>query len=165
MTVTRPLGTLRMDGDRVTLTYRRRLPYPPDVVWAALTEPDQRAEWYGPTTIDPREGGGIEFVPQGPPAPVAQKRVTGQILVWDPPRVFEHSFRNGIVPDSVVRYELEADGEHTVLTYTHTGLDAGNAGGWRPGGDAYLDRLEARLAGAEPPNWSQRYAEVAELYA
>lgn len=165
MTATRPLGELTVEGEQATLTYRRRLPYPPDVVWAALTDPEQRAEWYGRTTIDPREGGTIEFVPDGPPAPEHLRRVTGRISVWDPPKVFEHTFHNGIIEDGVVRYELGADGDHTVLTYTHTGLGTRNAGGWRPGGDAYLDRLDAYLSGARPPDWSARYAELESLYA
>jgi hypothetical protein len=36
-----------------------------------------------------------------------------------------------------------------------------NATGFRRGTHAYLDRLEAYLAGDQPPNWSARYDEVA----
>lgn len=129
-----------------------------------MTDPDQRAEWYGPTTIEPREGGAIEFVPDGPPAPEKLRRVSGRISVWDPPSVFEHTFHNGIVEDGAVRYELAADGDHTILTYTHSGLGLNNANGWRPGGDAYLDRLAAHLSGERPPNWNARYAELEALY-
>ncbi|GAB2866098.1 hypothetical protein GCM10027200_78360 [Lentzea nigeriaca] len=66
--------------------------------------------------------------------------------------------------DSVVRYELRADGDETVLTFTHRGLSERNALGFVPGTHAFLDRMRARLDGVEPPKWSERYAEVAPHY-
>jgi hypothetical protein len=90
--------------------------------------------------------------------------VTGRILVWDPPHVFEHEWRQRIVEDSVVRYELTEDGDGTLLTFTHTGLSVTNARGFIPGTHAVLDRLDAHLAGTPTPNWSNRYAEVAPSY-
>lgn len=56
------------------------------------------------------------------------------------------------------------EGEHAVLTFTHRGLPERNALGFVPGTHAFLDRAEAHLHGAEPPNWSERYAEVAPAY-
>ena len=64
----------------------------------------------------------------------------------------------------MVRYELESDGDATLLTFTHTGLSERNALGFVPGTHAFLDRLQAHLDGEEPPNWSERYAEVAPAY-
>jgi uncharacterized protein YndB with AHSA1/START domain len=80
-------GTLTLDGDTTTLTYRRRLPHPIEEVWAALTEPERRRKWFGETSIEPREGGLIEMMPDEPPVPPDAKRMTGRILVWDPPRL------------------------------------------------------------------------------
>jgi uncharacterized protein YndB with AHSA1/START domain len=157
-------GTLTIDGDVATLTYRRRLPFPVEAVWRALTDPQQRRTWFGPTEIEPRAGGLIEMVPTEPPAPPEAKRMTGRILVWDPPRVFEHEWRQRIVEDSVVRYELTPDGDGTVLLFTHRGLSPHNARGFAPGSHAFLDRLAAQLAGAEPPNWNTRYEQLAPLY-
>ncbi|MGH8968187.1 MAG: SRPBCC domain-containing protein, partial [Actinomycetes bacterium] len=54
-------GDLEIDGDHATITFRRRLPYPVETVWAALTEPTQRAAWFGETVIDGRTGGTIEM--------------------------------------------------------------------------------------------------------
>jgi Activator of Hsp90 ATPase homolog 1-like protein len=68
--------------------------------------------------------------------------MTGRILVWDPPHVLEHEWRQGIVEDGVVRYELAEDGDATVLTFTHRGLGINNARGFIPGTHAFLDRLE-----------------------
>jgi uncharacterized protein YndB with AHSA1/START domain len=159
------LGTVTMDGDHAVLTFQRRLPFPIDRVWAAITAPDERRAWLGTTHI---ENGEIVIEPEDPPAPPEAKRVTGQILTWQPPddgrAVFEHEWRQRIVEDSVVRYELETDGGETLLTFTHRGLSERNARGFVPGTHAFLDRMRAHLNDEEPPNWSERYAEVAPSY-
>jgi uncharacterized protein YndB with AHSA1/START domain len=153
-------GRLTVDGDRAVLNFERRLPFPIDVVWSAITDPDEREQWFGPTTIDAREGGLIEMVATGPPLPSERKRMTGRILVWDPPNVLEHEWKQPIVEDGVVRYELRSDGDGTVLRYSHRGLGARHAGGFLGGTHAFLDRLEAYLAGDELPDWTTRRLEV-----
>lgn len=158
-------GELVIDGEQAVITFVRHLPYPIEAVWSAITDPEQRASWFGETTIDGRVGGVIEMVPSGPPMPVDQKRLTGRILVWDPPRVLEHEWNQAIVEDSVVRYELAPDGEGTVLRFSHRGLSVRNATGFGPGTHAFLDRLESFLAGASLPDWSERYQEVAAAYS
>ncbi|KUI21784.1 ATPase [Mycobacterium sp. IS-1496] len=147
-------GRLIVDGDRAVLTFERRLPFPIDVVWSAITDPAERGQWFGHTTIDGRDGGSIEMVATGPPLPDDRKRMTGRILVWDPPHVFEHEWHQPIVEKGVVRYELRADGADTVLRFTHRGLGIRNASGFRGGTASYLDRLAAHLAGAPLPEWS-----------
>jgi uncharacterized protein YndB with AHSA1/START domain len=155
-------GRLTVEGDRAVLTFERRLPYPIDEVWAAITDPAQRRKWLGETTIDGREGGSIEMVPTGPPLPPDRKRMTGRILVWNPPHVLEHEWKQSIVEDGVVRYELHADGDATLLRFSHRGLSVRTATGFISGTHAFLDRLEAHLGGAPIPNWVQRYDEVAK---
>jgi uncharacterized protein YndB with AHSA1/START domain len=153
-------GRLTVDGDQAVLTFERRLPFPVDVVWAAITDPHERGQWFGPTTMDAREGGHVEMVATGPPLPDDVKRMTGRILVWDPPHVFEHEWRQPIVEDGVVRYELRPDGGHTLLRFTHRGLGVRNASGFLGGTHAFLDRLEAFLAGHHLPDWATRKQEV-----
>ncbi len=155
-------GRLTIEGDRAVLTFERRLPYSIEAVWSAITDPAHRGQWMGQTTIDAREGGVIDMVPTGPPQPPEQKRMTGRIRVWDPPHVFEHEWNQRIVEDSVVRYELQPDGDGTLLRFTHRGLGVNNARGFLPGTHAFLDRLEAYLAGEALPNWAERYREVAQ---
>lgn len=155
-------GRLTVEGDRAVLTFERRLPYPVETVWAAIADPAERAQWFGETTIDPREGGLIDMVATDPPLPVEKKRMTGRILVWDPPRVLEHEWKQAIVDDSVVRYELHPDGNGTLLRFTHRGLGVRNASGFRAGTHAYLDRLEAYLSGTELPDWLTRRQEIAK---
>ncbi|OHU21604.1 ATPase [Mycobacteroides franklinii] len=159
------LGRLTVHGDRATLTFARHLPYPVETVWSAITDPEQRRAWIGRTTLESRAGGQFEMVPSGPPLPPEAKRVTGRILVWEPPHVLEHEWKQSIVDDSVVRYELSADGAGTLLRFTHRGLSVPHANGFRPGTHAILDRLIAYLADQPMPEWGQRYREVADLIA
>lgn len=154
-------GDLVIDGERATLRFERRLAHPIEDVWAAITDPAQRRQWMGPTTIEPREGGAIEMVAAGPAVAPERKRMSGRILVWDPPHVFAHEWHQPIVEPGVVRYELSSDGDATILRFTHSGLGVPNAHEFRPGTQAFLDRLDAHLAGDRPPNWATRYHEIA----
>jgi hypothetical protein len=63
-------GRLTVSGDRAVLTFERRLPYPVETVWTAITDPVERAQWFGETTIDAREGGTT-------PPPAARTTSTG----------------------------------------------------------------------------------------
>jgi uncharacterized protein YndB with AHSA1/START domain len=154
-------GRLIVEGDKAVLKFERRLPFPIEVVWSAITDPEEREQWFGVTTIDARVGGEIEMVATGPPLPPERKRMTGRILVWDPPHVLEHEWKQPIVEDGVVRYELSTDGAGTLLRFTHRGLGVRIASGYRGGSHAYLDRLEAYLAGDELPDWTTRRKEIA----
>jgi uncharacterized protein YndB with AHSA1/START domain len=156
-------GRLTIVGDHAMLDFERRLPYPIEAVWKAITDPAERLQWFGQTTIDAREGGFIEMVADGPPVPPEVKRMTGRILVWDPPHVFEHEWKQQIVEDGVVRYELTPDGPDgmaTLLRFSHRGLGVRNAGGFRGGTAAFLDRLESYLDGRSLPDWASRRQEI-----
>lgn len=120
------LGTLILEGGTATLRFERRLPHPIETVWAAITEPGARARWFGPSRIDSRPGGLIDTAPDDPPVPEAMKRVQGRILTRDPPHVFEHEWIQPIVEPGVVRYDLRADGEATILTLTAPGPGPGH---------------------------------------
>ena len=151
-----PDGRVVIDGDHAVLHFERRLPYPVEQVWTAITDPAHRGKWLGRTVIDPREGGMIDTVASGPPLPPERKRMTGRILVWDPPHVLEHEWLQPIVEPGVVRYELSPEGTGTLLRFSHRGLSAPNANGFRTGTHAFLDRLAAHLGGEPLPNWAQR---------
>lgn len=159
--MTDPEGRLTVEGDRAVLVFERRLAHPPEAVWAALTEPVHRDRWMGRSAVDGRVGGTIETVASGPALPPDVKRMTGRIMVWDPPHVFEHEWNQAIVEPGVVRYELTPDGDGTLLTFTHRGLGTPNANGFRPGTQAFLDRLQAHLDGRPLPNWADRYRDIA----
>jgi uncharacterized protein YndB with AHSA1/START domain len=162
--VTRADGTLVTSGEIALIAFERRLAHPVDAVWAALTEADQLAAWLGQGTLEPRTGGEVS-IRTGPEGRSELQRVmTGRILAWDPPRVLEHEWIQPGINISVVRYELEADADGTILRLTHRRSVTPGAFGGRAGWHAYLDRLAALLDGLPVPAWSRRRAEVQEDY-
>src|SRR5437867_263911 len=107
-------GTLTFEGDYATLTFERRIRHPVKLVWEAITEPEHLARWYlTKARVEAREGGSIEYL-TGP----AQVRVTGKILIWEPPRVFEHEWNVEPRKDlptgekTIVRWELPRRRRH-----------------------------------------------------
>ncbi len=160
------LGSVTVEGEHATLVFERRLPHPPEVVWEAITEPRQLAEWYmTEAVIDGRVGGTIDFL-SGP----SQLHVTGGILAWDPPHLFEHEWN--VEPraelyqgeHSVIRWELVRDGDETVLKLTHRHLTRRTAQGFAPGTHAFLDMLESYLNKASLPDWRRRVEELRMSY-
>lgn len=161
-------GTVTIEGDYATLRYERRLPHPREAVWKAITDPKELATWFNTkAVIDGRNGGAIDYVS----AP-AGFHTTGRILVWDPPRVFEHEWRMDPHPhlpngeaESVIRWELTRDGDSsTILTVTHSRLTKSTGLGFAPGMHAFLDRLAAHLSHDKLPDWQERYVAVKGSY-
>ena len=168
MTTARPSrgGTVTFEGEYATITFERSIRHPIRVVWEALTESEHLARWYMTRArLDAREGGSIDYR-SGP----AQYHVTGKILVWQPPRVFEHEWN--VEPrkelpkgeKSIVRWELTPDGEGTLLRLTHKRLTRQTAIGFSSGIHAFLDRLENELDGAPLVDWRTRVDEVRSNY-
>ncbi len=159
-------GTVTFEGEYATITFERSIRHPIGVVWEALTESEHLARWYlTRARLDAREGGSIDYR-SGP----AQYHVTGKILVWQPPRVFEHEWN--VEPrkelpkgeKSIVRWELTPDGEGTLLRLTHKRLTRQTAIGFSSGIHAFLDRLENELDGAPLVDWRTRVDEVRSNY-
>lgn len=167
MTTQQPTGEVQIQGEHATLVFERRLAHPPALVWDAITSPAQLSSWYmAKATIEPRAGGRVEMW-----TGVAQFHVTGKILSWDPPRVFEHEWHVEPRPElpqgerATIRWDLSAAaGGGTLLRLTHRRLTKGTALGFAPGTHVLLDRLDAMLGGAKMPDWMRRYGEVAPLY-
>ena len=108
---------------------------PRDVVWAAWTDPDQVARWFGPegfevpresVTIDLRVGGAYELTMSGPRG---EHPLTYEIVELDPPRLLvlrcEPIPGVGIHEETFTRVELHDHGGRTRMTlsdgpYTET---------------------------------------------
>jgi uncharacterized protein YndB with AHSA1/START domain len=163
-------GEVSIEGEYGTLKFELRLSHPIEIVWKAITDPEEIFRWLPDYkgVFDGHKGGTIDLVNT-----VSGSRVTGDILVWDLHRVFEYEwhispnqmFSHG-EPESVVRWELEQDGDSDTLliTVTHSLLTKSTALRLAPGWHAYLNRLEAILNNQVPPDWAHRFAEVKELY-
>lgn len=159
-------GKVLFEGEFATLAFERHLRHPVEHVWEALTKPEHLAQWYLTNArLDARLGGSIDYlnVP-------GQVRITGKILTWQPPRVFEHEFNaepSKVLPQgekSVVRWELTPDGDGTRLRLTHRRLTHQTAKTFAGGLHAFLDRLEELLDGVPLTPWGPRTGEVRENY-
>jgi uncharacterized protein YndB with AHSA1/START domain len=157
-------GTLVVSGEIAVIGFERRLAHPVEAVWAALTDSQQLAAWLGHGTLEPRIGGQVSIRTGPEDRPELGRMMSGRVLSWNPPRVLEHEWTQPGLDVSVVRYELEPDGDGTILRLTHRRSTAPGAIGGRAGWHAYLDRLAAHLDGLPVPAWSERRAAVQELY-
>jgi uncharacterized protein YndB with AHSA1/START domain len=142
-------------GGNAVLRFERRLAHPVQKVWRAVTDPAEMAHWF-PAVIETelRTGAKMRFVFPDQ-APVDDKISEGEILEFDPPKVY--AFRWNA---DVLRIELVPDGDGCLLYFSQTlgggplgRLAAGrNAAGW----DTCLASLSARLDGGQvqpPGDW------------
>jgi uncharacterized protein YndB with AHSA1/START domain len=125
--------TLSTRDGRSVLRMQRRLAHPPDKVWQALVEPDRLAEWF-PATVRPelRVGGAVEFGFGDP----------GTVTDLDPPRLIAYTWGT-----DHLRWEVEPDGEGSLLRLTHTFDDRAGAASFAAGWHICLVALALQLAG------------------
>ncbi len=146
-----------------TLTIQRLLPGPIDRVWSYLVEGDLRRQWLAAGDMTLEVGALFELVwqnnelttPAGtrPDGMTGEHRMAARITEVDPPRrlAFTWDETGGVAID------LAPAGDRVLLTLTHRDLPRrsmllGVSAGWH----AHLDLLDARLAGAEPtPFWDR----------
>jgi uncharacterized protein YndB with AHSA1/START domain len=152
-------ATLLTDRPRPAVRLERRLSDPPAVVWQALTDRDQLQAWFPSDVVvegDRWEAGAAITFPF--PPEVIDMTLTGEVLEVDEPNV--RAFTWG---EDALRFELEADGDGTLLvlvTELPAGAAARNAAGWDtcldrlagldPGADAWQPRFDAYAAEFEP---------------
>jgi uncharacterized protein YndB with AHSA1/START domain len=151
------IGRLEEADGRWRLSYIRNLPHPPEKVWRALTEAEHVSRWF-PCDIHG------EWAPGSPLRFTFREHeaedFAGEVITADPPKTLEFTWGG-----DTLRFELEPDGERTVLRFFDTidelGKAARDGGGWH----ACLDVLEYELSGDEPP-WSanDHWRDVEPLY-
>jgi uncharacterized protein YndB with AHSA1/START domain len=152
-TAASPDGTLERTPDGGVIRFERRLPYPVEAVWDAITNPARLAEWWLPfdadITVELREGGAMVFAAtSGEPPPM-----TCTVLRVEPPVLFEHTAFAELAEGATLRWELEAVPEGTILRlHEHIpNVDDAIAGGWLVGLHRSFARLEPALAGSPVP--------------
>ncbi len=130
---------VQKDGDRWTLVLVRDLRHAPEIVWEALTDPAQLAEW-APFDADRNltTAGPVKMTMARAPRAVTFET---SVKRAEPPRLLEYSWG-----ESDLRWELEPTERGTRLTLWHN-IDKGfitwGAAGWH----ICFDVLEHLLAG------------------
>jgi uncharacterized protein YndB with AHSA1/START domain len=126
-----------------------------DDVWAAITQPEQLAQWWLPfdaeIVLELEAGGRFEMRSLSDPSMVLDLRV----LRVEPPVLFEHSH---VDPGSVVRWELKPDGDGCTLLLSQTvpARVIAVERGYLVGLHHSLERLVATLAGQSIPwDWDR----------
>lgn len=136
-------GTITPNGEHYDMIYVRRIAASPERVWAAITIPERIAAWFAEVEveIEPRLGG-VYRLRFGPDTPFTDGAITG----FEPLRLLQHTWPNPPGPTSVVRYELEPDGDGCMLRLTCTqtpGAYLSSLAGWH----LFLDALPPSLDG------------------
>lgn len=153
------MGTIRRDGERRAVRFERRYDATIEDVWAALTEPDQLRDWLAATPVfEPRVGGKVvhEFEDGG---------VDGRVTAFEPPRLLEYEWRWTGEDVSILRWELEEDGDGTRIVLDHRLLEAVHAASYGAGWHSHLDRLEALVEGGDGDgDWNARYEALLPAY-
>ncbi|TKG72338.1 SRPBCC family protein [Prauserella endophytica] len=151
-------GTIGLGPDGAwQIRFERRLRHSPERVWQALVDPDEQGRWLPGVTIDARVGGVAvyDFGEEG--------RAEGTVRAVEPPSVLEHSWSWPGEEDSVVRWELRAEDDATVLVLLHRPVRPEPAVHYCLGWHVMLDALDAHLGGGEPAE--PDYDHLASLYA
>ena len=177
-------GTVERDGGAHVMRYERRLVHPVEKVWAALTVPEQLAEWLAAADeLELRHGGRIVLRYQNVPDDLGDwKRegvempedldpgaaMSGTITRLDPPRLIEYELEQM----GLMRWELRPDGDGCLLTFTNVVElpvevpPEQTLAGWH----VILDTLAEALAG-RPPAWEtwtqdhmQRWKAIRDSY-
>lgn len=155
-----PLGAVLRDDEGRRLEFVRRYAQPPHDVWAAITDPERTARWFGTWTGDPASGTvhltmtEDEGATPQPATIVECEPAARLVLVLPNP--------DGPWPLSVL---LEPDGAGTRLVFTHRLAEPHDASSVGPGWQYYLDRLGAVVAGAPvPDDFDAYYPALAEAY-
>jgi uncharacterized protein YndB with AHSA1/START domain len=151
-----PMGEVTEAPDGLQVVFHRRYRKSVEKVWAALTIPERLADWFSHAEVDLRVGGTIRF--DGKTLHQTEMR----IAVCDPPRALAWVWTIA-GKESLVRWDLAADGEGCLLTLTHSGIPRVGEGA-RAGWHAHLEALPDALEGRATP-WEVKTARETALRA
>ncbi|HEX2300837.1 MAG TPA: SRPBCC domain-containing protein [Pseudonocardiaceae bacterium] len=161
MTVTTPPGKVLRDEAGMRLEFVRTYDRSPEEVWAALTEPEPLARWFGTRTGDPATGT-VELMPTDEADSTPQ---TVTVVECDPPirLVVDVPSPDGPWPLSV---SIGIRDGVTTLVFTHRLAEPYDASNIGPGWHYYLDRLGAVVLDTTVPgNWDDYYPALQDTYA
>jgi uncharacterized protein YndB with AHSA1/START domain len=155
-------GTVHKHEDGYQLRFERQLPHPVEKVWAALTNPAQRAQWLAPGEIELTLGGQVSLAFTD-----GDGVIDGRVTAIAPPRLLEFTWTDQDNDFGFVRWELIANDGDTRLVLTHTVPESAREFGlpMLAGWHSLLDRLAALLDDQPfaPDRWQALHDDYARL--
>jgi uncharacterized protein YndB with AHSA1/START domain len=110
-------GIVGADGaGHAVIRFERHLPYAPEVIWSALTDPERLQQWWGRVEVDLHLGGRFDVTWLNPTPDGGRLTMHATVTAYDPPRLLE---TRGDV-HGALRWELTPDGSGTRLVFTST---------------------------------------------
>ena len=153
-------GSVEPEGDRTRLEFRRTWPDDGDDVWAALTDPERTARWIG-TYDGERRNGATGRLTMTAEEGAPSERLTIVECIEPHRLVVEWPDMDGW------RMEIDLVSQRggTTLIMVQRFANAAAAAAVATGWHWNLDRLDAEIAGTEPPvDWDAFVAEVGPRY-
>jgi uncharacterized protein YndB with AHSA1/START domain len=146
-------GTLEQTTDGWALRFVRPLRHSPAKVWAAFTDPEQRAQWFPDTMIgDFTPGATLRFVTDIESIP----EFTGTVLTVEPERLLEFTWG-----EDTLRFEIEPTDGGCTLTLRDSIAELGKAARDGAGWHVCLEQLADALEGKpRHDSGTGRWAEV-----
>ena len=151
-------GTVSHFEENATVRFERVVAASIDEVWAGLSEEERLSDWLAPSRFEASLGGAVR-IDFGD-----EQKVDGHITAFAANELLEYTWTFTGEPDSLLRFELEADETSTRLILEHSMLPPEQAAGYGAGWHAHLDALAALLEGTEPVDWDERFTAVLGRY-
>jgi uncharacterized protein YndB with AHSA1/START domain len=165
----RILGSLRSADGVGVVRIEDRYDTAIDDLWAAITEPDRLARWYGKVEGDLRLGGAFRVYLEADDI-----ESTGRVEACEPPRRLlvtnretDESYRKGqgVPPfDATIEATLTADGDQTMLVIEVRGMPLDKIAFYGAGWQIHAENLAAYLAGRERGDTEARWGELVPHY-
>lgn len=161
-----PLATLNSAAGKPVLVFERLLNHPRELVWRAISDPDELSQWF-PATVRTElvVGAPMGFSFDGQ-LDLGDRYADGEVLEVDPPAVYAFRW-----VDAYYRFELTPTetGCRLLFVVTLSGVrttgDLPSVTRQAPGWDGCLELLAARLDGREAvPMDAARFLDRAERY-
>jgi uncharacterized protein YndB with AHSA1/START domain len=154
------LGRVTEVAGGVQVHFRRSWPDPIQDVWAALTEPDRTARWFGRYDGERRVGG------SGTLTMTHEEGAAGEpmrIVECDPPRRLVVRWESEMAWR--IQLDLAEEEGRTVLLFTQVFPPGTDAGDYVLGWHWYLDQFDAEVGGGpRPPDWDTFLAATGPAY-
>jgi uncharacterized protein YndB with AHSA1/START domain len=155
-------GSVHKRADGFQLRFERHLRHPLEKVWAALTSPEQLAQWLAPGELELTLGGRVHLAFTD-----SDDVIAGRVTALAPPRLLEFSWADKENDFGIVRWELFPEEGGTRLVLTHTVPESARAFGlpMLAGWHSLLEQLAALLDGQPVPASRERWQELHDHYA